>query len=503
MPRKLQEYWKMKNNSVIKPITAIITAALFIAFCYDLTQESVRSSSFVFLLVCTLIVVVAFRKELPSSAVFYTMLTGMMLKLTYVLYTPVWCRQHDVIDFGAGEGHAAYMEYILSHRALPDFDPREVWAFFQPPLHHALSAVWMWFNIRMGLSEEHMHKNVQILSLVYMCLLSFIVYLICKELNMRRDGIFITMLLVSFHPIYILMSGSINNDALSVVLSVIALYFSIRWYLEPTTGKILLLAASIGLAMSAKLSSALVAFPVGFMMAYKIWTDTGHLKDRTKCISYMLEILPFAAVVFPLGLWWSIRNKVLFGMPFNYIPEVGEQVETGFVSSILDVRTLSPFLYMKANGFANDEYNLILATIKSSLFGEGDFAKGPFILTVTGWILLAASVTVIILQIIGTARICLVKEAGPDTGIKILLGGGVVSYVAGYVIFALSGANLSAMDFRYSAAAVSILAVLLGLWYDRLSVLEKKPLQVLIKTAAILFSVMAGLFYILVGVFGL
>ena len=220
-----------KNNSVIKALITILTAVLFFAFIYDLSTESIKDASYIFLIVCTVLVLVLFRNRTSYTGTFFAMLSGMILKLTYVIYTPVWCRQHDVVDFGAGEGHAAYIEYILEHRALPDFDPRSIWAFFQPPLHHVISAVWMWFNIRMKLPEARIYKNVQIIPLLYMCVLMYIVYLICKELGMKKGGTFITMLIVSFHPIYILMSGSINNDALSVMLSVAAIYAAIIWYM--------------------------------------------------------------------------------------------------------------------------------------------------------------------------------------------------------------------------------------------------------------------------------
>ncbi len=491
----------MKDNGQFKPIVLIAVAALFLAFVFDLSKESITDASFVFLVICTLIVIVFFGKNLPGSAVLYAMLSGMFVKLAYVIYTPVWCRQHDVIDFGAGEGHAAYIEYILSHKALPDFDPRSVWAFFQPPLHHTISAVWMWLGIRFRLPEKQIYKNVQILPLVYMFLLTFTVYLICSELKMRSGGKAVAMLIASFHPIYILMSGSINNDALSVMLTVVALYVAIRWYLYPTTGKIIALALSIGLAMSAKLSAALIAPPVAIMMIYKIVRDTGKFKDRKKLISYILELIPFAIVVFPLGLWWSIRNKILFDMPINYIPEVGEHIEgAGLFSRILDVRTASPFLYMKSNGFAYDEYNLIVATIKSSLFGEGDFANISPILTATGWILLVLAVVICILQIVGTIRTCTVKEAGPDNGIKILLAGTVVTFVAGYVAFALKGANLSAMDPRYCAAIVGVLSVFCGLWYDRLEAVGKKALCRIIMTLSMAFATVSTVFYILVGI---
>ena len=492
----------MKNNTVIKSITAIFIFALFIAFCFDLSTQTVKNSEYCFLIICTIIVIVFFRDSFPKTLVFYTMLSGILLKFTYVLYTPVWCRQHDVVDFGAGEGHAAYMEYILSNKSLPDFDPRSVWAFFQPPLHHFISAVWMWFNIRMGVSENRMHKNVQILPLCYMCILMIVVYAMCKELNMRRGGMLVTMLAISFHPIYILMSGSINNDALAVLLTVISIYIAILWYMYPTTGKIILLAISIGLAMSAKLSSALVAPPVALLMICKCTKDTGKFKEKAKLISYLLEFIPFALIVFPLGLWWTVRNKVLFDMPANYIPEVGEQVsKRGLVPTILDVRTASPFLYMKSNGFAYDEYNLILATIKSSLFGEGDFARISAAVNVLGWILFAFAVIILILHVTAMIRTCISKEAGPDPMIKMFLCAVFVTFLAGYILFAVRGANLSAMDYRYSAASIVPLAVFAGLMYDREEALGNRLLRYVLLGTSAAFAVTACLFYVTIGLY--
>ena len=71
------------------------------------------------------------------------LLAGVAIKCYYVSYTDTWERQHDVISFGADEGHAAYIEYIRDNGHLPDFDPREKWAFFQPPLHHIVSGKTM------------------------------------------------------------------------------------------------------------------------------------------------------------------------------------------------------------------------------------------------------------------------------------------------------------------------------------------------------------------------
>lgn len=491
----------MKNNTVIKPIMAIFFAALFFAFIFDLSEESMKTPSFAALVIITVATLAVYQKTFPQTAVFHAMIAGMLLKIAYVIYTPVWCRQHDVIDFGAGEGHAAYMEYILNHKALPDFDPRSVWAFFQPPLHHMISAVWMWINIRLGIPEVRVYKNVQILPLIYMFILMLVVYLICRELGMRRGGILVTMLITSFHPIFILMSGSINNDALSVMLMTLSLYLAILWYMYPTTGKIIALAASIGLAMSAKFSSAMVAIPIGIMMLYKMYKDTERCKEKPKIISYILELIPFALIVFPLGLWWPVRNKLLFDMPVNYIPEVGESVEqVGLASRLFDVRTASPFLYMKANGFAYDEYNLLLATLKSSLFDEGDFANISPAVTIMGWILFVAAIVILVLQIIATVRTCASKESGPDSGIKLLLGTSVAVFVISYVIFALKGANLSAMNFRYSAAGIAVLAVFLGVRCDRLEAEGRTVPARVILVSSVVFAASSAAFYILAGI---
>ena len=493
----------MKDSDTFKIIAAILTGALFLAFCFDLSKESVTDPSFLVLIVCTLLFTVLLKERMGFGTIFYTMLAGMMIKLAYVMYTPVWCRQHDVVDFGAGEGHAAYIEYILSHKAIPDFDPRSVWAFFQPPLHHCISAVWMWLAIRLGLSEKHVFKNVQILPLVYMCLLMLFVYLICKELNMRSKGVIAALLIASFHPVFILMSGSINNDALAVMLSVAALYAAIRWYLYPTTQKIIILALFIGLGMCAKLSAALSAPAVGIVIVWKMIKDTNRFKNRQKVISYILELIPFALIVFPLGLWWSVRNKILFDMPPGYIPEVGEHVERyGFVPTILDIRTASPFLYMKANGFAYDEYNLLLAALKSALFGEGDFAALPPVVTALGWILLAAGVINAVVCIVSLVATCADKEAGPDDGLKILLCATVVTFIAAFAAFALKGANLSAMDFRYASPVVVPFSIFTGLYCDRLFSKGRKIAGALVMSCCILFALSSGLFYITAGIFG-
>lgn len=499
---------KNDNYNKIAPFLLIAALALYLAFCVDLTVESLRRPAFFAFILVMAILAFVFRKSISADLIIWTMVGGALVKASYIIYTAVWTRQHDVISFGAGEGHAAYIEYILQYKSLPDFDPRLVWGFFQPPLHHFLAAVWMWINIRLKIAERQLQESVQVLTLSYMCILMVMIYFICKELYMKNRGMLITMLIVSFHPIFILLSGSINNDALSIMFMAVSLYIAIRWYKNPGFIGIILLALSIGLGMATKLSAGLVAPGIGVMMLYKLWEDRKHFKK------YILEFIAFAIVVFPIGLWWTIRNMVRFDMPINYIPEVGEQLtHSNLFSRVFDIRMSSVYAELIANGSEYDEYNVFLAMIKTSLFGEDNFGLISGKIQPFAILLFVSFVLIILLELVAFIRIVFVKEAGPKLEYKILLGISAVVIFAGYLSFALSYNNFSAQDFRYAALNCAIMAIFLGLWDDRLELITKVKgtdskkisrisiLRNCILGLALLFAFSSVAVYILVGMY--
>ena len=500
----------MRNNkgyNIINSILLIAALALFMSFCIDMTGETLRKPEILFWILSFAMVGFVFRKNLPRVSAIWVMVCGAVIKMAYILYTAVWTRQHDVISFGAGEGHAAYIEYILQNKSLPNFDPRLVWGFFQPPLHHTISAAWMWINVRLGIAERQLQESVQVLTLSYMIVLMVVTYYICKELAMKQRGTIITMLIVSLHPIYTLLSGSINNDALSISLSGVAVYIAILWYKKPKFGTIILMAVTIGLSMMAKLSAGLVAPGIGAFMLYKLYADRVNWKK------YIAQFIGFGIVVFPLGLWWPVRNKILWGMPANYIPEVGEQLtNSGFFSRIFDVRMHTVYPAMINNGDAYDEYNVILAMIKTSLFGESNFGEVSGIINPFAVILFIASVIIIILQVVAAVKILTDKEASPAVEYKILLGVSAISLLGGYLMFALGYNNFSAQDFRYAALLIVIMSLFLGLYDDRLEAVaaskgcsQEKSKKIgifrgFVFGVAVIFAVSSAIVYLLVGI---
>ena len=93
---------------------------------------------------------------------------GVMLRLTYDLYTGFSERQHDVGYFNHTWGHANYIEYWYNNGLkLPDFDVRMIWQYYHPPFHHWLMALLLKLLNICGMEYMKACEALQILLLLY------------------------------------------------------------------------------------------------------------------------------------------------------------------------------------------------------------------------------------------------------------------------------------------------------------------------------------------------
>lgn len=444
-------------------------------------------------------------------------LAGIFIKAYYISYTETWERQHDVISFGADEGHAAYIEYIFNNKKLPDFDPREKWGFFQPPLHHIISAEVMGIAKGLGSDEHRMQESTQIPTCIYMIALIFMALYIymrakgCVKLsstsnkrNLYSEGAIAMLSIVALHPMFILLSGSINNDALALFLSLLAIIVAAAWYEKVTYFRTILLAVVIGLAMNAKLTGGLVAVPIGYLMLVKFFGFDGtsrgsgfsHRVSHFK--KYIPKIVAFALVVFPLGLGFSIRNKIKWGVPINYIPPVGEVFPDGITlrNRLLDLYTDSVYTKMIKRGDAFDEYNVPLALVKTSLFGEYSFADVSRWMKPLSIIVFISAILLIVIGIIAIFSVARGNNCKVPYKWKVLILGTYITYLLAYLYFALSSDNFSAQDFRYSAICIVCQGIMTGLFVDSV---KNKKLVNLITVIALIFAASSFLMYALLG----
>lgn len=486
-----------KNSFRIQPFIVLFLITLFTCFILNTTTGTLRCSRYIMTLFVAACLILLFRKSLKFTDVSIILGLGVLVRWLYILYTETWERQHDVVAFGAGEGQAAYIEYFLTNKSLPQFDPRSIWGFFQPPLHHIISSIWMKISFFLGLSDIQAQENVQGLTFFYLSAVLILTYFICKELNLSKWSMRIALCIVAMHPILILLSGSINNDALSLLFSVLALYLVILWYKKPKMITIILLAFSIGLSMFAKLSGYMIAPAVAALFILKLIDDK---KDKKAVIGDIIQYVIFAVICVPIGLFWTVRNMIKFDMPINYIPKVGGQFEGGLFTRLFDFTITSPFPAMVENGDSYYEHNIFLSMMKTSLFGEYNYAVnnsrwfGP-VCTV----LFIVAVILAILAFIATIILIFSKKSPMAREHKWLFGILYITVMGSYLGFALSYSNFSAQDFRYASIVIIVEAIMLGIFSDEL--LKNKLLKNIIIGATACFCVCSFITYVGIGIF--
>lgn len=455
-------------------------------------------------------------RRLTTLFIIGLLLFGVLIKCYYIHYTDTWERQHDVISFGADEGHAAYIEYMRENKHLPDFDPRSRWAFFQPPLHHIVSAKVMDISESLGMGEKQVQESTQIPTCIYMIvvmLASITMFLnakgVSKVFSSNAWGKLctyggITLLgIVACHPIFTLLSGSINNDALALVLSILALLVAARWYEKPSYFTTIVLAILIGLAMIAKLTGGLVSVPIGILMVKKIFgfdDKRNHPKHRINLFikKYLLKMIVFTAVVFPLGLSFTIWNKIKWGMPINYIPAVGENFpDTVTIKDRLTtLKTESVYTHLISRGDSYDEYSVPLAMFKTSLFGEYNFSDVSRWMKPLTIIVFLAALILLLISLYATVYVTMSKRIKVSDKWKILLFGTWATYLAAYLYFAISHGNFSAQDFRYSAICIVCEGVFAGIFVDEM---KSQWIKKAISALAVIFAGSSFLVYALLG----
>jgi 4-amino-4-deoxy-L-arabinose transferase-like glycosyltransferase len=185
-----------------------------------------------------------------------------------------------------------------------------------------------------------------------------------------KDGeLTIGSMLAVFFPGFTLIASSVNNDILSVMLSLLSLYFALVWYKKPSLKTIVFTGIAIGLAMMSKLSAGFMAFPVGFLFLL------GFIKSKTKKDIFK-EFVVFALITFPLGLWFPVRNYIRWGVPFTFVHELDKAFTVQSLSEFSTFDRLftndpaaSVFPYVILNEQEKD-YNIFRVLLKTALFDE-------------------------------------------------------------------------------------------------------------------------------------
>ena len=298
---------------------------------------------------------------------------GFVMRLSYILMMTAGMIQHDVYYLGAEAGHTGYIEYLYSYGHLPDFDVRTVDQFYHPPLHHIIAAIWMRLQTLVGISYEDAHENIQILTLFYSTVCLILSYKIFRRLGLRGAGLVSATAVIAFCPTFSFMSGSINNDILSITFMLGAVLNTLYWYKSRSMGRILCIALCVGLGMFTKLSAWMVAPAIALLFVCVFFIDIKNFKK------YIVQFSAFICVCAPIGLFWSVRNFLRWNVPFTFVQRLSEK-SGQYVGDVSIVNRLFDFGFFQyrdvAPRFTNydgeyNEYNPLVGFFKTSCFDEG------------------------------------------------------------------------------------------------------------------------------------
>jgi 4-amino-4-deoxy-L-arabinose transferase-like glycosyltransferase len=313
-------------------------------------------------------------------------------------------------------------------------------------------------------------------------------------------ALYVPLLIISFHPAFILFSGAINNDVLSVAFMMGAVLCTLKWYDNQTFGGILKIALCVGLGMMTKLSAALVAPPIAivFLVVFikKIKTDGFKLFG---------QFAAFAAVCVPLGLWFEIKNYVKFGVPITYVQEMSDEVtqyigNQSFLSRITDFSrsqfssVFEQWLYYDESGTAQgyNEYNPLICLLKNSLFSESVnesyFQNGSYMLSATKiffWIAALLAATLFVVMIVMLFKKCEMKPLE-----KTLFFSFYVVMIANFYKMCADYPFTCTMNFRYITPTVIVTSLFCGVFMKPKNDGEpEKSVAVISKAIAVLTAV--------------
>ncbi len=502
--------FSLKMTIAASALFSVLSCILF-----DKTKDlsGIRMAVFGLVIVALVGGYLAFTKKLTVKNIILMLFSaGFVIRLNYVLITTVSfrVRQHDLYKFGEGRGHSGYIEHFYNNGfTLPDINPLTKAQFYHPPLHHFLAALWMRLLTTYGMSYQRAIESLPFLTLFYSMCSLVLCERIFDKLNLRGYGKMVALSIAAFHPTFLLFSGSVNNDNLSFLLTLLAIYATLKWYNEPSMGNIFLIAAAVGLGMSTKLSVALVAPAIAIVFIIKtFWENDNMFKKIWK------QYVVFAVVCIPLGLWYYIRNSVRFDIKITYVPKLSVKADqyVGFHSvyeRLLDFSN-HPFKNVFVNKVVNGEgeyfeYNPFVVIMKSSLFGEYTFTRYYDKITPFCQILLILNFIMVLLSLIAMLYCVIRKSSFINYTVKVFIILFYIITMTSYFIFAFKYPHNCSMDFRYLPVTVVIGSLFIGMAAEQIKIDFPKretvvsTLRYFVGIVTFSFCIMSSLVYIMLG----
>lgn len=397
-------------------------------------------------------------------------------------------RQNDTIVFTNGGGHLGYIWHIWANGKLPQVDPRTMWEFSQPPLYYILCGLWVKFNTILGIAIPKAAENIQLFSLFCVTATTIFLDKIMITMKLEAKKRLWAIVLFSVIPYFTYLSGAVNNDVLMVLLTVMSLYYVLKWYKEPKVSLLLINAVLTGLLVMTKSSGALVAPAIVVIFVIRL------VKDRECRGKRILQYLLYGIVSIPIGLWWNIRNMIRFDMPFLYVNEPN-QASIQYIPNysiwerLFDMDNQWNHLYTElSNTSPNVDHNIWISTIKTLVFSHSYEMMKTDVTHFWGLLLFIFTILLVIIMIVfGVLGILKSKVETYHKYAWVCL---FLCYIVFYLQFNISYPFVHTMHARYllPVFALGIIWMIAGLeWYWEKYLNDKFIFKRIIKLLSVIY----------------
>ena len=448
------------NWLLLNPLKIAVLTAGFIGFSYVILRSEGKDKNRRLIAVITI--------------------AAVAIRTFYVLYTGAQMRQHDMGEFDSDLGnnyHAEYIEYLLENHKLLNEDITLHWQFYHPPLQHIICAVFFGIYRLIVPSLAHNWDALQCLSLFYSLVTLAVLKRFTTLWKMSEKGSLIAYLTFAFHPQLIVFSGALNNDPLSVLFAIAALYLAFIWYNDERKSflKLMGISVCVGLGMMAKLSAGIIAVPIAFLMIKAFF-------ESEKKLRFVWQYAVFLVVCAPLGLWYQVRSLILWKVPITYVAVPDLELNPG-----LDISMIPAWKRFIEYG-PGVNYNIIIETMNEAVF-DGGYYQPHMLLSAIGYIMFSAF-ALLTVTIVANLIACWIKERNlTNTVMTVLIAAELISYL----VFCFKMPYTCTMSFRYIVPTV-----IAGAYYSgRSKDISPKILSLFTTVATVAFAAVSFIFYCL------
>lgn len=414
------------------------------------------------------------RKDEQNALRNLLLFFGFLVRVIYIWSLPNDVSSHDlghVVDTGEiTGGHLGYISYIYHYGKIPDIDPRTVWAYYNPPLYHILSTIWLKINTSIGLSLEQSAENLQILTLLYSSLAVVVFEKILDECSVKNKRKNLFLCFFGTFPMLIWFSGCLTTDSLVLLFALCIMLYTIRWYKKRDLKNIVILAFCIGFGMITKISLGIFAFSVGAIFIL-VFIETCR-RDKAAIRRYIIQFCIFILICAPIGLSWTVRNSVRFDIEADYVQDVGGENSGQYVGNIplvdrIGIPSIAQMNYPKIQYNTEVDTNIWMTLFRTAIYDEGnalsfdgDIASKIGIAVVFINIFLA--VLMLILFIIMLVR----KSEVWSLAGKLFFGITYFVFMINFIKFCFDYPQICTMGFRYVSFIIIIPMIGTGLFLE-------------------------------------